>query len=133
MLIDASAYAVSGIPETRGAEWIHYQLRMAGAPLAAGTDPEAAVPVRVNQGRWIVDCPDCTNAQLACRTDLRFLCNDCGNVAVGRLWRPVIWPANSASIEAMLEGRPRQYQNWEPGEPLASLAMENLQNTGRIK
>lgn len=133
MLIDASAYAVSGVPATRGAEWIHHQLRSTSAPLSAATDPEAAVPAYANHGRWVVDCPNCCNAQLACRTDHRFLCNECGNITVGRLWRPVIWPANSAAIEAMLDNRPREYQNWNPGEPAVSLAIENLEHTGKIK
>lgn len=133
MLIDASAYAVSGIPAARGAEWIHHQLKSTSAPLNAGTDPEAAIPAYVNHGRWVVDCPDCRNAQLVCRTDLRFLCNECGNIAAGKLWRTVIWPASSATIEKLLEDRPHQYQNWNPGESMENLAMENLEYTGKIK
>lgn len=133
MLIDASAYAVSGIPAARGAEWIHHQLGATSAPLGAESDPEAAVPAYVNHGRWVVDCPDCRNAQLACKTDHRFMCNECGNIAVSRLWRPVIWPAKPAAIEAMLGNRPRENQNWDPSEAAVGLAIENLENTGRIK
>lgn len=133
MLIDASAYAVSGIPAARGAEWIHHQLRSSTAPLSAATDPESGVPAYVNHGRWVVDCPDCRNAQLACRTDHRFMCNECGNVAVGNLWRPVIWPANAQKIESLLENRPRENQNWEPDESRVSLATQNLMNMGKIK
>lgn len=133
MLIDASAYAVSGIPAARGAEWIHHQLRSSAAPLNAATDPEATVPAYVNHGRWVVDCPDCRNAQLACRTDHRFMCNECGNIAVGKLWRPVIWPANARGIEAMLQNRPSVNQNWYPEESKTGLAIENLMRMGRIK
>lgn len=133
MLIDASAYAVSGIPAARGAEWIHHQLRLSPVPLAAEVDPEATVPAYVNHGRWVVDCPDCRNAQLACRTDRRFMCNECGNIAIGRLWRPVEWPDDAERIAGLLENRPRQYQNWNPAEGLEQLAIENLENTGKIK
>lgn len=133
MLIDASAYAVSGIPPQRGAEWIHHQLRSTTSPLGAGTDPEAAVPAYVNHGRWVVDCPDCHNAQLACRTDHRFLCNECGNIAVGRRWRPVVWPDDADKIAALLDHRPREFQNWMPGESRELLAIENLQHTGKVK
>lgn len=133
MLIDASAYAVSGVPDARGAEWIHYQLRSSTAPLSAGTDPEAVVPAYVNWGRWVVDCPDCSNAQLACRTDHRFLCNECGNVAVGNKWRPVQWPADVQAVENLLANRPKEFQNWVPGESTMTLATDNLTHTGRIK
>jgi len=133
MLIDASAYAVSGVAAARGAEWIHHQLRSSTAPLSAATDPEATVPAYVNHGRWVVDCPDCRNAQLACATDHRFMCNECGNIAVGHLWRPVEWPADSVRIANLLESRPRQYQNWNPDEDVRLLAIENLENTGKIK
>lgn len=133
MLIDASAYAVSGVPDARGAEWIHHQLRSTSAPLSAATDPEAGVPAYANWGRWVVDCPDCSNAQLACRTDRRFMCNECGNLSIGRLWRPVIWPSNVQAIENLLEGRPKEFQNWNPGEQVATLAIDNLTHTGKVK
>lgn len=133
MLIDASAYAVSGVPAGRGAEWIHHQLRKATSPLNAGIDRDAPVAAYVSHGRWVVDCPDCRNAQLACRTDPRFLCDECGNIAAGRLWRPVQWPSETQAIESLLENRPREVQNWNPGEDVSLLAIENLEHTGRIK
>jgi hypothetical protein len=133
MLIDASAYAVSGVSAARGAEWIHHQLRSTTAPLGAGIDPEATVPAYVNHGRWVVNCPDCRNAQLACKTDRRFMCNECGNIAVGHKWRPVVWPADAERIANLLENRPREVQNWNPGEDVRLLAIENLENTGKIK
>lgn len=133
MLIDASAYAVAGVPAARGAEWIHHQLRRSTGPLGAATHPEAIVYAYVNHGRWVVSCPDCHNAQLACATDHRFLCNECGNTSIGNLWRPVEWPADPQRIANLLENRPREYQNWNPGEDVRLLAIENLENTGRVK
>lgn len=135
---DASAYVAkitSGHPSPRGAEWIHQLLGvLSHAQLEVDTnpDPQTAISAYVNHGRWIAECPDCKGAQLACRNDRRFLCNECGNVAVGNLWRTVIWPDNVAGIESMLESRPRVNQNWEPGETGAQVGMDNLLNMGKI-
>lgn len=128
---DASAYAVKArnpSKSTRGAEWVHQMLGGAThAQMQVDTcpDPQAAIKAYVNQGRWVVDCPDCNNAQLACKTDPRFLCNECGNVVVGNLWRPVTWPPNVAGIETVLEVRPIANQNWTPGETIQDLVAEN--------
>lgn len=141
MLQDASAYLrmshlndVHGIPDARGAEWIHHAL---GVPTAArlnvGIAKDAPVEVYVNHGRWVVECPDCNGAQLACRTDPRFMCNECGNVVCGNLWRPVVWPPNSTSIDSMLQNRPVRNQHWYPAESKTGLAIENLMHMGRIK
>lgn len=134
-MIDATAHDPHGIPCERGAEWVHYNLGpgRSHTPLNVGINPEAAVPAYVNHGRWVVDCPDCRNAQLACKTDPRFMCNECGNVAVGSLWRPVIWPANVQGVESMLQNRPVENQNWEPAQSKVGLAIENLMHGGRIK
>lgn len=138
MVQDASAYAVRvhghvAKPE-RGAEWVHQMLGVAShAQLDADTDPTTSIYAYVNHGRWIAECPDCRAAQLACKTDPRFLCHECGNVAVGKLWRSVVWPSNVIGIENQLAGRPVENQNWEPGESRVSLAIDNLMNMGRIK
>jgi len=129
LMQDATTYAVDGIPASRGAEWIHHWLgqRNAGraAHLEAGiAPPAAAVAVYGNHGRWVVDCPDCGGAQLACRTDRRFMCNECGNVVIERLWRPVIWPADVAAIDVALADRPIRNQNWRPGETVDDLLAE---------
>lgn len=134
---DATAYAAKlrgPGSDKRGAEWVHHMLGPASlAPLNVGVNPEATVPAYVNHGRWVVDCPDCRNAQLACRTDKRFMCNECGNIAVGKLWRPVEWPPNVQGIESMLENRPLVNQNWVPDETPVNLAIENLERTGKIR
>jgi hypothetical protein len=49
------------------------------------------------------------------------------------LWRPVEWPGDATNIEALLEHRPREFQNWTRGEPRALLATENLEHMGRVK
>lgn len=132
---DATKFAAGGLPPGRGAEWIHHYLRER-APrdlppppvwehLGNGVGPpETAIHAYVNHGRWIAECPDCHGAQLACRTDHRFLCNECGNVAVDNKWRRVVWPLDAAEIEAALTGRPRANQNWNPGETVEDLLVE---------
>lgn len=124
---DATRFAGAGIPESRGAEWIHYHITPRNADLShleAGTHPAAGVSVFVNHGRWVAECPDCKNAQLACRTDHRFLCNNCGNVTIQGLWRSVLWPADIAGIEAALASRPIVNQNWETGQTVEDLKAE---------
>ena len=136
---DASAYAAKAtrhpVKPARGAEWVHQMLGSAShAQMDAGTnpDPDTYIPAYVNHGRWVVDCPDCRNAQLACKTDPRFLCDNCGNVAVGKLWRTVVWPPNVNGIESMLQNRPLENQNWEPGETGPQVGIDNLENMGTI-
>lgn len=120
------------IPAERGAEWaarLFWQTGVA-ADFSAPTAPaSAAVEAVVNHGRWIVSCPDCNGAQLACASDRRFLCNECGNVTVGGKFRPVIWPRNLDAIEARLVRRTvKVARNWSPGETLADLDAENDAN-----
>lgn len=92
------------------------------APLGGSS---IAVEVVVNNGRWLVQCPDCPGAQLAASEDPRFMCVECANVGVGGLWRPVNWPKAHAEISALLEVRTRDIQNWLPGETVMQLREEN--------
>ena len=91
---------------------------------ASATSPEPPLKVYVNYGRWIAECPDCHGAQLACHEDPRFMCNECGNVAAGNLWRALEWPADRPGIEAVLTARPERNQNWLPGETVEDLIAE---------
>lgn len=123
---DAKDFVAEGIPAARGAEWVHYRLHSDSMQyLSKGTAPQAAITAYINQGRWIAECPDCHGAQLACRTDRRFLCNDCGNIAVGNLWRPVDWPVDLDRIEDVLTRRPVENQNWDPWQTAEDLQVEN--------
>lgn len=97
--------------------------------LDAQTAPDTeAVEVYINEGRWIAGCPDCNGAQLAAREDKRFMCNECANIAVGGLWRPVVWPQAVAAIEEVLEVREDTNANWLPGETVADLLAENVEH-----
>lgn len=84
------------------------------------------VEVRINHGRWIVECPfGDGGAQFASRLDQRFLCSECLNNAQG--WRAVLWPENAAEIAAALVVRPESLRNWVPGESVEDLVLENLE------
>lgn len=79
------------------------------------------VAARVNHGRWIVDCPTegCVGAELA--SEVRpFVCISC---TAGPY--VIVWPDERAEIEALLEPRPTEAQNWEPGETVEFLQAEN--------
>lgn len=133
MLRDATEQQHSGIPESQGAEWAPALAWIApvdiATALAAPTGAaDIAIPAYANSGRWVVECPDCSSAQFACRTDLRFMCGECANNVVGGLWRPVIWPDEVSDIEAVLSVRPLGNQNWLPEEAVVELVAENVAN-----
>lgn len=134
-LQDARRFQIPTLPASRGAEWVHHAPNVISmANLGASVAPSASVAVSVNHGRWVVDCPDCAGAQLACKTDHRFMCNECGNVVVGGLWRTVDWPDDAAGlqIEAALKVRPIANQNWIPSESVEDLLAENLAVFGGV-
>lgn len=76
---------------------------------------------RVNWGRWVVDCPVCPDALMMGPGTRLFQCWECGAEA------DVVWPVNTAGIDRMLALRPMpNTRNWQPGETLHDLAVENL-------
>lgn len=96
-----------------------------------------AVAVRVNQGRWIADCPFCPGAEkiwpggrLQYRPDVphpfgivdsTLHCGYSGEKA------PVVFPADAPLIHQLLEKRPDPHnRNWTPGETVEDLIFENL-------
>ncbi len=88
------------------------------------SDGERAYAI-VDGGRWIVRCPFCPSAQIACETDRRFFCVECLNEPVGRRWLRVVWPdqGKRAQIEAELWLRERpDKMSWEHTETVEDLA-----------
>lgn len=131
-LRDASFHGrVPGLP---AAASVPAQFWQSPVPLnvRAATSPEPPLKVYLDHGRWIAECPDCHGAQLACFDDPRFMCNECGNVAVGNLWRAIEWPGNRPALEAVLEGRQEKNQNWLPGETVDDLKQESLAHIGKV-
>lgn len=127
-LARAQGALVPRVPAEQGAEWCCWLCWQHTTSLF---DPNVGIakvqpqPVYVNEGRWVVDCPDCGGAQLACVTDRRLMCVLCANEAIGGLWRPTVMPPAAGKIEQLLALRPIQNQNWAPGEPIARLRQEN--------
>lgn len=82
-----------------------------------------AVRARSNWGRWVVDCatPYCTNAWMVRVGQPHWDCFTCG------YRNEINWPPDPAAIEYLLEMRPDpKTRNWEPGETLTDLLMENI-------
>lgn len=92
------------------------------AAINAGTTV-GSIEARVDDGRWVVDCPDpdCTSAQIASDTDPRFVCVRC---AFGPF--TVVFPKDRPAIEQTLLARPvPETRNWLPNETVGDLKREN--------
>lgn len=80
---------------------------------------------RINWSRIVVDCPRtwCTSAlTLPPGTDV-FRCWDCHWSA------PIVWPANLPDIVSVLSLRPDpKTRNWQPGETVMDLVLENIEH-----
>jgi hypothetical protein len=90
------------------------------------TDPLAA---RVDAGRWIVECPDCHDAQYVWPDEPEplFMCVSCFNTRADGAWRRVAIPAERVAIEAMLLEREMPItRGWVPGETADDLRAENV-------
>jgi hypothetical protein len=79
----------------------------------------------VNQGRWLVECRDCSGSEYAWEEGW-FMCRSCWNSAVGSQYRPAVFPKDRAKIEGALVLRPIANRNWNPGETIGQLEAENL-------
>lgn len=91
-------------------------------------EPSPTVLVRVNHGRWLVDCPWCNGAQVASITDRRFVCADCFNAPVQGHPLRTAWPSDElrAEIEAEMQLRSDPARNWMPGETMDDLITERI-------
>ena len=82
---------------------------------------------RVNHGRWIVDCPNCTGAAFANEAE-RFMCRNCWNGTHGHQYLPAPFPKQRRTIEVILAKRPlEENRNWD-GETIKKLQQENKDN-----
>ena len=80
------------------------------------------VAARVNWGRWIADCLWCSGAMALAPGTSAFDCMSCGATL------EVVWPSDETvfSVARLLMMRPDpNTRNWEPGEPLRQLMIEN--------
>jgi hypothetical protein len=97
-------------------------------PVTMEVHPTQEVAARVNEGRWIADCPFCGGAQFTSPEDRRFLCADCGNAKIDGKWMRVAWPTAPDAIEDVLIVRPTENRHWFPQESLEHLRDENAQH-----
>lgn len=96
-------------------------------PKGKATSPE--LYVRVDHGRWIVDCPvGCVGAEFGNPIDHWFWCTSCFNSGSGYKLLPVRWPENKDEIARLLVFRPLENQNWNPGESAAMLLADNIEH-----
>ncbi|MGW8703272.1 hypothetical protein ACWGOK_41275 [Streptomyces eurythermus] len=92
--------------------WRWYEVRMGRRV----TPPEDTVDetyfARINQNRWLADC-DCGSAAVVSPTDPRYACTECGWG-----WCALVFPADSAAVEASLMGIKPSLRNWwHPDDP----------------
>ena len=80
---------------------------------------------RIEYARWIVDCPNCGNAEFAFEDKL-FMCSMCFNSDAGGQVRSVQMPSQRPKIEAILSKRKIVNRHWE-NETIAELQAENTQ------
>lgn len=97
-----------------GDEWVPRWVGVCRIPIDAGKD-DAGEPRTV----------DCGGALVVSHVDPRFYCIRCHNVATGRRWRRVIFPAERELGETVLEARHPANRIWEPGETVADLIAQN--------
>ncbi len=88
------------------------------------TPCDATVLAYVNHGRWLGKC-ECGGAEYVEPDQPIFMCCSCWNAGDAHLWRPVVFPEEQRTIEALLLVRPAEARNWVPGEGLGDLAAEN--------
>ena len=98
----------------------------------------ASVLAYVAEGRWLADCPACREAAYVTPFDPIHFCAQCGNAYSNGDAARVIFPKNSAEIEAALLERAAkeahylqrtatvpigdaQARNWQPGETVTDL------------
>ena len=68
---------------------------------------------RIEYARWIVDCPNCHNAEFAFEDSL-FLCSECRNSDIGGKLRSVKMPKERKKIEDELSKRLIVNRHWIP-------------------
>ena len=110
-----------------------------GLALPESPAPQGEVRARIEEGRWIIDCPGgCGGALFASKSDRRYICVSCGSPENGGRWYHVVFPVNHRRIELALLKRPNKRgpafpnhateRNWRPGETLEDLNRENLEH-----
>ena len=131
--------AITGRHHFKGASlelYVHHGLLRAIADRAGVRVPPLGriadappLPARLYHDQWIVECPDCHDAQFVWPETPQYLCAYCFNARLGGRWRRVAIPKESVrgEIEAIVGHRLFPHQrNWVPGETADDLRAENV-------
>jgi hypothetical protein len=91
--------------------------------------PKGEILAYVNHGRWIAECPYCSAAQVASKSEPVYWCAECVMVWNDGAPVNVKFPDDAEAIEAALVKRPAQKnRNWNPHETVADLRRQNFQH-----
>ena len=105
-------------------------------PLPDLRGKNGSVSAYVNQGRWVVQCPNrsCGGALVVSKEQRVFICHACGSPENGVQWYNVTFPPSLAVVERLLLLRPSPdplhapHRNWDPGESLDDLRRQNREH-----
>ncbi len=87
---------------------------------------------RADYARWIVDCPNCNNAEFAFEDNL-FFCSLCHNSHVGSKVLKVKIPNERKKIEDLLGKRPINNRHWSPKDTIEELENDNMSHGLGVK
>ena len=107
---------------------LHALLKKKVISAVGQVDHSVKVFARVNHGRWIADCPFCAGAEFVNKSLPVFMCQSCWNEAVKGKWLPVEFPAEHVQIDRELLLRNTENQNWQKGETVERLVIENMEH-----
>lgn len=126
-------------PSTQPPDFMTQAVRMVGmnerdlarffTPAYKAESATKVMPIfaRVNQGRWIADCRDCTGAEVVF-DDGWTLCVSCILEDRGIDWRRVVFPRDRLAIEQALAPRRVENRNWEVEETVVDLLRDNMEH-----
>ena len=105
-----------------------------GVALPPLQDAVGTLPASINQGRWVVECPNGDGVAVCPSRDIPyFVCWVCGSPENGGNWYRVVYPRGKSEIEAELMKRAATNgwyaasRNWVPGESLSILRRQTAQ------
>ena len=96
-----------------------------GVPKPSGHNPEKKTLARIEEGRWIADCPwGCGAAFNLPENAKEFWCTECVGGGLG-LTAALVWPENRHALTTNLETLPAMLQYW-PCVPCMPKAIAGL-------
>ncbi len=89
-------------------DFVAYNMRRfaGGVPPFPDRTSAKTLTARIDNGRWLIDCPNCNSALMASRVFSIFICAECGSPENGGLWYTVRYPEERKEIERLLLLRP---------------------------